>query len=143
MTEDVERLEQIQRFAAAYVQALGLTGDEAASIQAEIQRKLEARELLDDAELVSRVRRMQRDEQLRAQGLTQEEIDAAREQLYGTTAGDTYRGQMSRTLELIIQGDDSARPRIHALLDEAARDDQVTPDQLDALKRLVADTLGD
>jgi hypothetical protein len=69
-------------------------------------------------------------------------IDASREQLYGTTAGDTYRGQISRTLELVIQGDDSARPRIQELLDEAARDDQVMPDEFDALKRLVADTLG-
>jgi hypothetical protein len=85
---------------------------------------------------------MQRDEKLRAEGLMQEQIDASREQLYGTTAGDTYRGQISRTLELVVQGDDSARPRIQELLDEAARDDQVMPDELDALKRLVADTLG-
>jgi hypothetical protein len=49
LNEDVERSERIRRFAAAYVFALGLTGDDAASIRSEIQDKLEARELLDDA----------------------------------------------------------------------------------------------
>jgi hypothetical protein len=143
MTEDPERLERIGRFAAAYVAALGLTGDEAASVQAEVQAKLQARELLDDAALVTRVRRMQRDEHLRAQGLTQEEIDETREQLYGTTAYDTYRGQLSRTLERLIQGDDSARPAVDALLNDAASDDQVMPEQLDELKRLAGDTLSE
>jgi hypothetical protein len=143
LNEDVERSERIRRFAAAYVFALGLTGDDAASIRSEIQDKLEARELLDDAELVTRVRRIQRDEDLRASGLSQEQIDATREQLYGTNALDSYRGQASRLIELVIQGDDSARQRIAEQIEAATGDVDVTPDQVAALKRLAHDALAD
>jgi hypothetical protein len=139
--DNVQRREWNRRFAAAYVRALDLTGDDAASIQAEIIEKLAAGELLNDAALVKRVRRMQIDEELRARGLTQEQIDAVRLQVYGTFAHDSYRGQLSRLLELVIQGNDSARQRIREQLDDAARDPEVTPEQLQALEQLVRDTL--
>jgi hypothetical protein len=141
---EVERREQIGLFAAAYVKALGLTGDDATSIQHEVEETLNARELLSDAALVKRVRRIQLDRGLRASGLSQEQIDAVRVQLYGTIAYDAYRGQLSRLLELVVQGDNLARrQRVQEQLDEAARDDDVTPEQFQALERLVRDTLGE
>jgi hypothetical protein len=141
--DEIRRRERIRRFAAAYVTALGLTGNVAATIRHEIEEKLVARELLDDAVLVERIRRLQGDEELRASGLSQEQIDAVREQLYGTTAGDSYRGQLSRLLELVVQGDDSARQRVRDQLEAARRDTEATPEQLQALEQLVRDTLSD
>jgi hypothetical protein len=102
--DEIRRREQIRRFAEAYVTALGLTGNDATNIQHEIEQTLVAHELLDDAVLVNRVRKMQRDEELRAGGLSQEQIDEVREQLYGTTAYDTCRGSASRFLEMVVQG---------------------------------------
>jgi hypothetical protein len=141
--DNSQRREWNRRFAAAYVRALDLTGNDAASVQAEIVEKLDAGELLNDAALVTRVRRMQIDEGLRARGLTQEQIDVVRLQVYGTFAYDSYRGQLSRLLELVIQGNDSARQRIREQLDDAARDPEVTPEQLQALEQLARDTLGE
>ena len=86
---------------------------------------------------------MQIDEQLRARGFTQEQIDAMRLQVYGTFAYDSYRGQLSRLLELVVKGDDRARQRVREQLDEAAKDPEVTPEQLEALERLVRETLGE
>jgi hypothetical protein len=141
--QDLERRDRIFRFAVAYVGALGLVGDDAARIRSEIEEKLLARQLLDDAALVTRVRRAKRDKQLRAAGASQEEIDATREQLYGTTAADTYRGQLSSLLELEVQGDASARQRVDEQLDAARRDDRVAPEQLALLERLVRKTRGE
>jgi hypothetical protein len=140
---DVERGEQIRRYAVAYVNALYLSGDVADRARSEIEERLTARQLVDDAVFVTRVRREQRDAELRASGLSQDEIDATREQLYGTNAYDTHRGQLSRMLELEVQGDESARVRVDAVLDDARRDDQVTSEQLEMLERLVRDTRGD
>jgi hypothetical protein len=86
---------------------------------------------------------MQIDEQLRARGFTQEQIDAMRLQVYGTFAHGSYRGQLSRLLELVVKGDDRARQRVREQLDEAAKDPEVTPEQLEALERLVRETLGE
>jgi hypothetical protein len=124
------------------VRALGLTGGDAATLEAEVVEKLDAGELLNDAALVNRARRRQIDKDLRAIGLTQEQIDAVRLQLYGTFAYDTYRGQISRLLELVVSGDDSVRQRVREQLDAASADPEVTPEQVAKLKRFVNDALG-
>jgi hypothetical protein len=140
---DFERREQIQRFAVAYVRALGLAGDLADETRSEIEQMLAARRPLDDGELVSRVRDKQRDARLAASGLSQQEVRAIREQPHGMSAADTYRREISRLLELEVQGDESARSRVDDQLVAAYADEWVFNEQLAMLQRLVGETRGD
>jgi hypothetical protein len=139
---DFERREQIQRFAVAYVRALGLAGDLADETRSEIEQMLAARRPLDDGELVTRARQKQRDARLAASGLSQQEMHAIREQPYGMSTADTYRREISRLLELEVQGDESARLRVDDQLVAAYADEWVFNEQLAMLQRLVGETRG-
>lgn len=140
---DFERRKQIQRFAVAYVRALGLTGDLADDTRSEIEQMLAARRPLDDGELVTRVREKQRHAGLAASGLSQQEMRAIRERPYSMSAADTYRREISRLLELEVQGDESARSRVDDQLVAAYADEWVFNEQLAMLQRLVGETRGD
>jgi hypothetical protein len=140
----VARQEQIDRFAAAYVYALGLHGDLATETRLEVEQMLVTRQPIDHAALVTRVRQQhQRDAALQASGSTQRETDAISEQLYGTTNTDRYRGEVSRLLELEVQGDVSARARVDEQCAAAYSDERVSNEQVETLERLVHDTRGE
>jgi hypothetical protein len=126
------------------VYALGLAGEVAAETRLEIEQTLVARQPFDDRALVTRVRQQhQRDAVLQASGSSQQETDAISEQLYGTTDTDKYRGEISRLLELEVQGDESARDRVDEQCAAAYSDEQVSNEQIETLERLVHDTRGE